>query len=416
MFKKYILSFLFIFFFNVSFSQNAWTIYNTVNSPLPENSVRCIAFDSTGLKWIGTDFGLATFNDTVWTIYNTSNSGLPDNSIRSIAIDGFNNKWIGTFLGGLVKYDGTNWTIYNTGNSGLPDDFVKSVTFDTLGDKWLGTLAGLVKFDDINWTVYDLTNSVFTLSDNIAEVNIDTENVFRIGTVNGGYLKIVDTTWTLYTIPNGSGIPDNTQLDVDVDHNGVEWLATPANGLVAHPGGLTWIIYNPFTSMMPSASTTCLLTLANPDRIWVGTYDVGVVRKIGITFNNYDPINSPFPDYFIQCMETDQNGIIWIGTQAGGLVRLDESQLTGMPEVSSLPQPIVFPQPVRDHLTVFYPYSKLKDIDVMDITGKYSGIIFNEIFFNNYKADLHSLSAGIYFLRMITSDGKLLTKKIIKIG
>src|SRR3982751_1577058 len=86
----------------IVFSQAGWTIYNTSNSPLPENSVRCIAIDHNDVKWIGTDFGLASFDNTNWTVYQTSNSGLPDNSIRSIAIDHQNNIWIGTFSAGLA--------------------------------------------------------------------------------------------------------------------------------------------------------------------------------------------------------------------------------------------------------------------------------------------------------------------------
>ncbi|MFI5218703.1 MAG: T9SS type A sorting domain-containing protein [Bacteroidia bacterium] len=414
--KKIIFLILSIHFSEPLFSQSPFTIYNTSNSPLPENSVRCVAFDTSGLKWIGTDFGLATFDDTNWTIYNTSNSGLPDNAIRSVAIDRFNNKWIGTFLGGLVKYDGISWTVFNSANSPLPDDYIKTIAFDTAGNKWIGTIMGLVKYDDAVWTIYDLSNSVFTLSDNITHIDIDTNNIFRIGTLNGGFLKIVDTLWTLYTIPNGSGIPDNTQYDVDVDNNGLEWMATPANGLVAHPGATTWNVYNQFTSGMPTSSTICMQPLANPDRIWVGTYDVGIVRKTGVAFNNYDPSNSVFPDYWAQCIEADENGILWIGTQVGGLVRLDESLLTKLPEVSLFSKPIVFPQPAKDCLTIFYPYSKFESVKVTDITGKHQVIIFSETSAGNYSADVSKLSAGIYFLRMQTSDGKLLTKKIVKAG
>jgi ligand-binding sensor domain-containing protein len=333
-------------------------------------------------KWVGTDYGLASYNDTTWTFYNTLNSGLTDNVIRSIAVDIYNNKWIGTFFGGLFKFDGdTTWTSYNLSNSNIPDDFVKSIAFDTSGNIWIGTTYGLAKFDgDTTWTIYDLSNSVFTITDNIADINIDTANVFRIGTVNGGYLRIVDTVWTLYTIPNGSGIPDNTQLGVTVDNNGLDWMATPANGLVAHPGGMTWNIYNQFTTsnQMPTSSTTCLIAKPNPDRIWVGTYDFGVVRKTGLSFAYFDSTNSPVPDVYIQCIEKDPDGIIWIGTQIGGLVKLDESQLTDVHEVSTVSLPIIFPIPVQKSAHGFLPYSKIISAAMMDVTGKYVTIAFNE--------------------------------------
>src|SRR5687767_12085019 len=102
---RLLLWFLFVSI-NPAIAQNAWTVYNSSNSQLPENSVRCIAEDLNNVKWIGTDYGLAAFDGATWTIYQTFNSGIPDNSIRSIAIDDFNNKWIGTFNGGLAKYDG----------------------------------------------------------------------------------------------------------------------------------------------------------------------------------------------------------------------------------------------------------------------------------------------------------------------
>src|SRR5687768_13503873 len=105
-------------------AQQGWTNYNTSNSPIPENAVRCIAIDNNGVKWIGTDYGLAAFDDVNWTVYQTFNSGIPDNSIRSLAVDDQDNIWIGTFNNGLVRFDGSNWIIYNISNSGLPDNYV----------------------------------------------------------------------------------------------------------------------------------------------------------------------------------------------------------------------------------------------------------------------------------------------------
>lgn len=395
-------------------SQSAWTIYNTSNSGLPFDGVNCIAFDNNGLKWIGTEFGLATFDDVSWTVYNTFNSGLPDNAIRSLLVDSANNIWIGTFLGGLVKYDGTNWTVYNDSNSDLPGNFIKALAKDTTGKIWIGTISGLVEYDGINFTVYDISNSPFELGDNIAYINIDSLNVFRIGTLNGGYIIIENGNWTVYTIPNGSGIPDNTQLEVAVDQNGVEWLATPANGLVARPGGTTWLIFNQFTSDMPTSSTTSLEVLSNPDRVWVGTYDVGIVRKTGINYVNYDSTNSPFPDVYADFIEKDASGILWIGTAAGGLVRLDESLLTGIHENPFTQQPAVFPTLTKDYVTIFYPSSGLSKIELSDISGRAIPLHFIFQSADNYVADISTLPDGIYFIRTSNNDGGFFTNKIIK--
>src|SRR5262245_26500621 len=93
-------------------AQPAFTIFNTVNSGLHDNTVEAITLDHQGRKWIGTDYGVAVYNDTTWTIYQTGNSGISDNFIKCITFDAAGTAWIGTYSGGVNKFDGTNWTSY----------------------------------------------------------------------------------------------------------------------------------------------------------------------------------------------------------------------------------------------------------------------------------------------------------------
>jgi ligand-binding sensor domain-containing protein len=44
-------------------------------------------------------WGLSKFDGVNWTVYNTLNSGLPNNDVTAIAIDKQGNKWIGTKKG-----------------------------------------------------------------------------------------------------------------------------------------------------------------------------------------------------------------------------------------------------------------------------------------------------------------------------
>ncbi|HMU77437.1 MAG: hypothetical protein K1X73_04970, partial [Bacteroidia bacterium] len=112
------LIFCFLILFSVQgYAQQVFTNYSTANSPLPENSVRCIEVDHIGRKWIGTDYGLAVFDDVNWNVYLPFTSGLPAMSVRAIAFDSLNNAWIGTLGGGVAKFDGTNWVVYDDTNS-----------------------------------------------------------------------------------------------------------------------------------------------------------------------------------------------------------------------------------------------------------------------------------------------------------
>jgi ligand-binding sensor domain-containing protein len=166
---------------------NAYNSHLPDSSPLPSNVVNSIAIDDSGIKWIGTGYGLAKFDGTFWTIYNTSNSALPGNTISKIVIDNGRNKWIGVGGGGLVKFDGINWEAYNTSNSGLPTNNISAISFDSSGNKWIGTSGGgLAKFDGKNWTVYNQSNSGLPDND-VQALAIDSRNgSIWIGTMAKG--------------------------------------------------------------------------------------------------------------------------------------------------------------------------------------------------------------------------------------
>ena len=117
------LIFLLITILSITFSTNAqdpqWLNYTN------GDCITALAEEGNNM-WIGTTGGLVKLDKTtgIPTFYNSANSGLPGSTIRAIAIDESGTKWIGTAGGGLAKFDGTNWTIYNSSNSGLPNDYV----------------------------------------------------------------------------------------------------------------------------------------------------------------------------------------------------------------------------------------------------------------------------------------------------
>ena len=103
-----------------------------------------LVIDSMGNKWIGTSGyfgggGLAKFDGKSWTVYDTSNSHLPNNTVLSVAIDSHSNKWIGTDGGGLAFFNDTTWGIFSQSNSGLVDNQVRCIAIDDSSYKWMGT-------------------------------------------------------------------------------------------------------------------------------------------------------------------------------------------------------------------------------------------------------------------------------------
>ena len=399
----------------ISSAQNGWTHFSQSNSPLPENSVRSIAFANDSAVWIGTDYGLAKLNDTIWTIYHTfnTNGGLPDDAIRCITIDSNNIKWIGTLSGGLTRFDDSTWTTLNTLNSPLPDDYVRDIKFDQSGNTWIATTNGLVKIDTAQiWTNYNTLNSSFA-SDNIARIFIDPDNNDKItGTVNGGLNIINDSTITTYTIAN-SAIPDNSILDIDKDVNGNYWMASPANGLIAKVAGGGWYNLNA-SAGYPSSGLTSLKIADNGD-IWTGSVDSGIIRKSGLQYSVWNSLNSPLADNYIQCIAFAPDGKLWIGTQSAGVYVMDVSLITVNYEISSSTF-ITYPNPVTDHLFVFGDFKNDLQLQLVDVEGRCQKVQVEKLSIENYLIDLKNISAGIYLLNVYDNSGKYFSKKIIKIN
>lgn len=410
--RKWTLTLSLVFFLTgFVFSQQAWTIYNSSNSPLPENSVRCIAVAPNGTKWIGTDFGLASFDGSVWTVYYTSNSGLPDNAIRSLAIDSAGVIWIGTFTGGLSRFDGNTWTTYNVANSDIPDDYVRSLVIDTLGNKWVGTIGGLAYFDNVSWEVYT-TATINMGSNNISALLLDpSDNSLTVGTVNGGINFVDNGNWTHLTNGN-SNLPDNTILGLTRDTAGVLWLGTPASGISAYIGGFLFLTFNTSSSSIQSNSIRAIITNNANDNLWMASVDSGVIRKAGSVYTSFTTFNSPMPDNYAQSLAYDQDGILWIGTQTGGLVRLDESLLTSAQVLPDEQTFRLYPVPARDFITVEGVGSKLSVMEIFDSMGR---MVFRKenVEGEQTSIDLSDLRKGSYFIRIVSESGAILNRKIL---
>ena len=107
------------------------------DSPIKQAS--CVVKDKQGNIWFGGipsesfgfQGGLAKYNGSSWTLYNSSNSDLPDNSVTSLAIDTLGNIFVGTMNGGLSVIDQNfQWKNFSRENSPLDNNFIKKITVD----------------------------------------------------------------------------------------------------------------------------------------------------------------------------------------------------------------------------------------------------------------------------------------------
>lgn len=305
-------------------AQHVYTFYSSANTPLPDNTIRCLTPQGDSTLWIGTDWGLVKHTPGGWEIFQQSNSPISDNYIRSIAIDDSNKVWIGTANGGVNVLSDTGWHNYSTGNSPLPNDHIKAIAFDTSGHPWFGTIGGVATIQDTGWTLFNMSNAPFDV-DNTGCIYIADDNTKWLGTVNGGLLRYQNGIWTKFR-NNNSTLPDNTILNIAPDSSGNLWMAMPAGGMAYYDGSFE--IFNTQNSSITS-NTFRWIAIDSSGTLFLASGDKGIVSFTG--GSNWASYNSfANPDTNLAYLNTnellsiavDAQNNIWAGTNGNGLVKM----------------------------------------------------------------------------------------------
>lgn len=406
-FRQGLISFVFLFTFAGLQAQDAYTIYNTSNSPLPDNWVNAVIRDDTGNHWIATEGGLAKL-DTAgnWTVFTPANSGIPDYYVRSLYADDSGNIWVGTYLGGLAKFDGTDWTIYNTSNSGLPFDYVRSIAIDINDTLWIGTAGGgVAKWDGADyWYTYNEVNSNLH-SSNITDILPIADGTIYLGTLNGGLSTYKDGVINYYKTDN-SGIGDNTVLQL-AEHDGTLWMATAFGGLSLWLSTGTFVNFTPVNSDIPSLEV-------NDVAIDTSGYGILAMEVAGMTiftgsaWSIYDNSNSAVSDSLL-CAEVDPDNLIWLGSQAEGVIVVDRSAISGTHDLTP-PHASVFPNPARGSCLVQSPFANGM-ILLYDMQGHCA--LTQSIQAKATALDVHALAPGIYLIDLVSPEGSATAKLVV---
>jgi ligand-binding sensor domain-containing protein len=282
-----------------------WTTYTTSNSGIPDNSIWDLAVDSSNTIWIATDYGLGSFDGTNWNIYDVNNAPIPANSnndIFAVFIDDVDHVWIGTDGGYLLEFDhfnnvwtdhttftfgdihvirqdqdghmwvghsngvqeriGTAWTEYQTN---LPAPYVESIDIDQNNTVWIGTNGGVAEYDNVSqWANYTDANT--SMSGNIWTESIQAGigNDVWVGTRGGIYRFDQAGSWTKFNSSN-SGLLDDEIKSIEVDADGIVWVANDAASMGVYENSFWTPINLPF-----NVSFSRVVLIDNDGYKWVG--------------------------------------------------------------------------------------------------------------------------------------------------
>ena len=320
---------------------------------LPANSVFSVASDPQNNLWIGTQQGLAQIRHGA-AVAASVPFGSGRNDIRSVFIDSRNTLWIGT-SSGLFSRPLQDSGLFRP-VAGLDGSTVSSILEDRAHSIWIGTLeAGLQHLDDGRvsdsdraagiWSVFadragtlwagTTDNGLFSLregavkpftsaqglaSDVSLAVYQDRSGAMWIGS-DGGLTRWQENTATRFT--KKDGLPDNLVFAVTEDGSGTLWAGT-RKGLARLAGDR----FQAYTRRdgLPLTGPIVALFSDFDGSLWVGTRGA-IAHRSASQWTAYSTAQG-MPDQVVTSFARDRKGRLWVSTDGGGLLSLDEDLLS----------------------------------------------------------------------------------------
>ena len=283
--------------------------------------------DSSHVLWISTEHGVFRLEAGELESF-ASDSPLAVNRVLAMREDREGNLWLGTDSAGLHLLRDQKFTTYTT-RDGLSGDFVRSVLETAEGTLWIGTDgAGLNRRTATGFAHYSIaqglsSNVILSLADGgHGDLWIGTPNGLNL--LHAGGQRVERFT-------SADGLPDDFIRSLSTDSDGSLWIGT-RHGLAHLAQGR----FSSFSSMDGLASDFIGAMVRGrraQDPLWVGTSG-GLSRLAGGVFTNYT-VEQGLSNNTITAMAQDRTGTVWLGTNGGGLNRLQPD--SGQASIQTFP-------------------------------------------------------------------------------
>jgi ligand-binding sensor domain-containing protein len=287
------------------FALDQWT----TEQGLPQNSVNALVQGPDGYLWVGTFGGLARFDGTRFTLVERiDSSGRHIDRVLALALGPDSALWIGTETG-LLRRKHDVYQVFTRAN-GLPDNEVRALFVDRAGVVWIGTGAG-----GIAW----FANGRLHILREVA------------GHAIGDVTRIVSDARGTIWINAGDGVLTIPQGDVHAS----EWHAPPNSGieLLLHDrAGMPWFGGQGRTRGSYHVPVAGSLMVEDPGGgYWIGTINDGAfylrANSGGVVTQHY-PLPEGRRGYRVRSALVDNEGSVWLGTNASGLLRARRNLFT----------------------------------------------------------------------------------------
>lgn len=400
--------------FSIEVKSQQWQIYTTANSNSPYNEYQALSIDDQNHKWFLKHAAfyqtVHLLEDTLWIVHNNQYFEDPyyfSFETKKIDVDKDQSVWqwwhssvysMHLFQGNFTKH---SW--YSTGIMGM--DYVHDLAIDTNNVKWFGGEYGLVKCED---TVF---SSVIGVPD-FPLLNIEVDHFNQLWALSADSLMVNSSgVWSCYPQPFSV---TEYEMDMQIDTSGNVWIGHPTLGLYKWDGS-SWINYCVANSGIPS-DVSNKFTIDMAGNVWL-SYNNGISKFDGVSWTNYDAGAGYIGGTGVYGIEVDKFFNVW-KLSSTGVVVFNENGIVGLEEVNSQMGELgLFPNPVRDNMTIQFEAleTEVADILIITITGQIVNRLPTDIKKGNnaIQININDLSPGTYIL---TIEGKesLIFRKFIK--
>ncbi|MCS6808263.1 MAG: two-component regulator propeller domain-containing protein, partial [Bacteroidota bacterium] len=325
----------------------------TIKHGLPQNTVLCIAQDQQGFIWLGTQDGLCRYDGYSFRVFRhrPNDSTTPSvNYITRLHVARDGTLWIGTADGGLNAYNyrTQRFTVHMhkpENPHSIADNTIQALYEDQDGTIWVGTEhGGLSIFSpkQQHWKRLNFkTLDGHILSKNrVYAILKDHQGTIWVGTYGDGLYCFRPSDSTLvqrycYHPANPQGLNSNIITSLHEDSNGNLWIGTIGGGisrLDTRRQHFTRFVHVPSDPSTLSNNSVWSIERDSLGSIWIATndglnlFDHTTERFLHYKHNPSDP--SSLSDNLLARTKLfcDRHGVVWIGTNVGGVNTLDIHQ------------------------------------------------------------------------------------------
>lgn len=269
-------------------------------SPLIEDHYflfRNVIVDHNGSKWINSRNGILVLKETD-TLTITEELGLPSNDIDVIFEDAENNIWIGTNGKGLIRFTDEIFTYYNS-SSGYPSDIIIAMEIDSYNNKWISTIdQGVFKVNP-----QGKIEKIDFITSPVWQIASDKDLVLfasNYGLISYNYKK-----FSSFYIEEDN-LPSNRIRGIHSIDDSTFLISTTEGGILFDKAKNKTI-----NAFHPLNKAPNLRDFENDEKSFYAAAPSGIYKLIG------DSIQREQFDSGINCIELDDKGSLWVGTESG---------------------------------------------------------------------------------------------------